>query len=135
MDSPLKSYFYIFFGNFQNFLENNGWPILFAVICIISLQPQFNTYIKKQSLRHANRSERRAVLDKELLKIREKQQEEYMKALHEVRSNNRINKKSIKTEEEEEQAAQALAALIRKHKSSIPQNISKGTGGITRRKG
>ena len=118
--SSLRDKFYILLQSTVEFFEQYGWPILFAVLLVLIIRPHLLEYMQKLSLAHANRASRRKVLDEEVQRIRERQQEEYINSVRDanISEKSKSAQKPKKTPEEEEEAAKALAALISNYKKN-----------------
>jgi hypothetical protein len=100
-------------------LEKYGWPILFSILALLYIKPYVNSLTQKLSLNHCNRPERKSALDKEVMKIRVNQQEEYIKKSREMKLVNESTKKSQpknNNKDKDEKSPKDLADKIAQYK-------------------
>ena len=91
----IKTFFQLnFYELIKTFFKRFGWTLVFTLIILYNLWPFVNSYISKLSFDHSQRPERRKVLDEAVLKVRERQQEDYRQLLREQQFQNVKNVKS-----------------------------------------
>ena len=84
----------------QFVIENYGWTILFSAIFFFSIKPYLSSYMEKLSREHANRPERKGVLDEEVKRVRAMQQLDVYKASRETKYSEEDGLQSKKGESE-----------------------------------
>ena len=122
------------------YVKTYGWYFLFFVILLYNLSPYFNSYLARKSFEHAQRPERRAAFDEEVVRVRERQQADIAAAAAEAASIEREEKEArlqagrqrkteldLNVENELEKhkrgKEEALKALIAKHKQENQSSL------------
>ena len=144
LEAWLRGGIYEFMTCVQQLLRRYGWPVVFSLIILYNVWPYISSFLTSMSRAHAMRAERRIPLDSEREKVREKQQEAYRRMSQEAKLEEQQRRKvkgTEKTPEEKEAAAEALKALINKHKRDNPSKFGgenpRSRGGVSqsRRRG
>jgi hypothetical protein len=114
----------------QQFAEKYGWTIVFSGVLYFTIKPYITAFVESRSRSHANRPDRKKVLDSEVQRVRAIQQLNVYKTNVETSGKGSVDDKASKNDNVDKRLSESIKPTP-KPKSKPPSTRSDGYNPLT----